>query len=279
MARFECKKCGNLLTVERSTKNVICNVCGKKQNVPDWVFDEESAVDHDPRQIHYEQLVRTARKYRDIKILTETANEFERLGDYENSREMAEYCRKRITEEKAKRNAESKVRDIDKERIAKGKKWYHIKLAMLNLSVVALVVVLTLLGNKLLKRPIYNRAESLMSEGKYEEAIFYLEKAGRYKNSEELLETCQNTILDARYTQAIADLEKGYHIFAMEQFKDLNGYKDSETYIFECQYRLAQKYMDEGKYELALEKFSNILDYKDAAEMSKSAKQKLGITN
>ena len=99
MARFECTKCGSLVLVEQGAKMATCNVCGKKQRVPDTLIDGKSLEarrEYDPNWEHYEKLLHMARKYKDIKVLTETAEEFDRLANYRDSREMAEFCRKRI---------------------------------------------------------------------------------------------------------------------------------------------------------------------------------------
>ena len=278
MIRFECKKCGSLVVTEKGSKSATCNICGKTQRIPAVVIEDREPItknDYDPQRNRYEQLVHKARTYRDIKVLRETADEFYRLGTYEDSLQMAEFCEKRIAEEEAKYAQESDKQKIKDQRNKKGTKQYHIKMAILNAGVVILAIAITLLTNEIAKRPIYNQGQSLMAEGRYNEASYYFGRAGHYKDSEELLKMCQTAILDAQYNKAIADMENGHYIFAMEAFIHLDGYEDSETYILECRYRLGQKYMDEEKYQLAWQEFTDIADYKDAAELADAAKAKL----
>ena len=238
MILFECKKCSSLVPSEKDAKNATCKICGKTQRIPAVFIEDDLPAgrsDSDPQWNHYLELLYKARNYRDIKVLSETADELEKLWHFENSRELATLCRERIAEEQAKQAIELERQKIDELRRKKGHKQHHIKMGFLNLGVIALIIAITVIPMRLLKEP-------------------------------ELAE---------RYNKAIIFMEEGNYPFALKEFTELNGYKDSETMVFECKYRQAQKYMDEGKFRLAWEHFCEIADYKDAAALADKAKTKL----
>lgn len=278
MARFECKKCGSLVIVEKDAKTAICNVCGKRQSVPAVVIEDKLPTtnnNHDPQWNHYAQLLHKARNYRDIKVLTKTAEEFDKLGDYQNSREMAEFCRKRISEEQTKRSEEADMRKVQDRYKDRARKINMFKMILLAVGVVGLVILITVVTNILAKGPTYNQAQSLMAEGKYEDAIFWLNRINGYKDSEDLIDACQNAIWEAEYQDALVHMDNGRYAFARLKLEELNGYKDSDTLILECGYRIATDFMETGNYLNAMKEFLNLGEYKDAAALADAAKAKL----
>ena len=278
MIRFECKKCGSLVVTEKDAKTATCTVCGKTQRIPAVVIADSQIItrhNHDPQWDHYAQLVNKARTYRDIKVLRETADEFYRLGTYKDSLQMAEFCEKRIVEEQEKRTAETKRQAIKDRRNQKGTKQYHIKLAVLNAFVLAILIGITLLTNVFHKQPLYEAGLKYMNQGMYNEAISTFNRLGGYKDSREMIQAAKDAQLNDRYNNAIAAMENELYAYAAVEFKELDGYKDSDTMILECKYRQAITLMGEGKYQAALAQFSAIADYKDAADLAEAAKAKL----
>ena len=278
MIRFECKKCGNLVVTESGVKSATCTVCGKTQRIPAVVIDDSQIItrhNYDPQWDHYAQLVNKARKYRDIDVLRETADEFYRLGTYKDSLQMAEFCEKRIAEEQERRTRESDKQKIKDQRWKKGTKLYHIKMAILNTFVLALIIGITLLSNVFHKQPRYEDGLKYMNQGMYNEAISTFNRLGGYKDSREMIQAAKEAQLNDRYNNAIAAMENELYAYAAVEFKELDGYKDSDTMILECKYRQAITLMGEGKYQAALAQFSAIADYKDAADLAEAAKAKL----
>ena len=80
---------------------------------------------------HYLNLVQKARKYRDVKVLTETADEFYRLGTYKDSLKMAEYCLDRVAEEEQKRAEQKKIQEAEELLRKKERTKYRIKMAII----------------------------------------------------------------------------------------------------------------------------------------------------
>lgn len=271
MIRFECKKCGCLVLANKGSKTATCDICGKKQPVPVDVIDLGTPVtshSYDPQWQHYEQLLRKARRYRDIQILTETAEEFDRLGEYEDSRAMADFCRAKAAEEEKKREAEAEMRKVQDHYKKRAKIINGTQMALITAAIIAAVILISYFSNRAVKLPKYEQAQALMSQGEYDEAQNILRKLGYYKDSVALFEECEAAILEERYNVAIYHLEKGNYRFARIEFEKLEDYEDSETYVLECKYRQACQYMDEGYYNAALADLSTILDYKDAAALT-----------
>ena len=89
---------------------------------------------------HYLNLVQKARKYRDIKVLTETADEFYRLGTYKDSLKMAEYCLDRVAEEEEKRAEQKKIQEAEELLRKKEQTKYRIKMAIIYTIAAALLI-------------------------------------------------------------------------------------------------------------------------------------------
>lgn len=268
MPKFECKKCGSLVIVEQSAKTAMCKVCGKKQAVPAVLIDDNMPTtmnNYDPQWDHYEKLVTKARRYRDIRILTETAEEFDRLGEYENSQDMAEFCRKRIAEEQIKRQEEAKTREINDQRKSKGRKMSHIKAWILNITVVLVLVVPTLIWNAIISpNQDYNRAEAMMAAGRYEDAIYIFEDLDGFKDSNDRIAECEAGIIEEKYNETVESMNNGYYASAAQSFTDLNGYKDSASLALFCKYQNAVNLMNDENYERALNIFTALGDYEDS---------------
>ena len=91
----------------------------------------EQTVEDIQQEQHYLNLVQKARKYRDIKVLTETADEFYRLGTYKDSLKMAEYCLDRVAEEEQKRAEQKKIQEAEELLRKKERTKYRIKMAII----------------------------------------------------------------------------------------------------------------------------------------------------
>ena len=89
---------------------------------------------------HYLNLVQKARKYRDIKVLTETADEFYRLGTYKDSLKMAEYRLDRVAEEEQKRAEQKKIQEAEELLRKKEQTKYRIKMAIIYTIAAALLI-------------------------------------------------------------------------------------------------------------------------------------------
>ena len=100
----------------------------------------EQTVEDIQQEQHYLNLVQKARKYRDIKVLTETADEFYRLGTYKDSLKMAEYCLDRVAEEEQKRAEQKKIQEAEELLRKKEQTKYRIKMAIIYTIAAALLI-------------------------------------------------------------------------------------------------------------------------------------------
>ena len=271
MPRFECSKCGSLVVVGQGVETATCNVCGKKQSVPAEAVDDGPVAtrsNYDPQWDHYEKLLHKARRYSDIRILKETAEEFDRLGDYENSWEMAQFCRKRIAEEEIKQQEKDRLQQIANERKAKGEINSHIKMWLMNIGVVLIFVIPTLIFNMLINpNRDYKEAESLMAKGRYEEAIDIFAELDGFKDSEDRIVECETNILESRYNNAVDAMNSGRFLSAQASFNQCGDYKDSAALAVECKYQNACLILGKRDYERAFQEFQELGDYKDSEEL------------
>ena len=100
---------------------------------------EQTVEDIQQEQL-YLNLVQKARKYRDIKVLTETADEFYRLGTYKDSLKMAEYCLDRVAEEEQKRAEQKKIQEAEEVLRKKERTKYRIKMGIIYTIAVVLLI-------------------------------------------------------------------------------------------------------------------------------------------
>ena len=123
--------------------------------------------------------------------LIKLALDFDGLGDFKDSKALAEYCRKRAEEERKKVEAE-KVRQIaiakQKEKAITEKKK---RMAIIAAVAVAIAIVAVLFAKMvILPRNAYQQAEALLVSGQYDEAdithaALLFGKAGTYSDAEE----------------------------------------------------------------------------------------------
>lgn len=155
------------------------------------------------QEADYQSLLQTAKNSCNVEELTETAHKFDALNGYQNSRKLAEHCRKRAAEEQAKLDAEVERKRIQKDKQEKARKAKNKRIAILasivSVLVIAVVVVVTKViipGNN------YKKAGALLAEGKYEEAIAVYEALGDYNDS---LEKAK----EAHFTYISSEVEAG----------------------------------------------------------------------
>ena len=184
------------------------------------------------REKDYSKLVTDAKNTEDPKVLDTCAEKFDDLGDFRDSKALAEHCRKRAEEireeirqkeiaEKARLAEEEERRLIagrkaEREAAAKKKKITIISIAA---AVVALAVLL-LVTRVIIPASNYNKAEALAAEGKYLEAAAVFADLGKYKDSPE-----RN--LECLYAQAESLVAEGRYAEAAIAFYRTGSYKDA----------------------------------------------------
>lgn len=172
------------------------------------------------KQEYYGQLLKIARESSDMHELNKTAQRLDELGDYQDSRKLAEHCRRRIDEEQARQDAEKqrKLEAWEKERKALAAKKKRIGIISGSAAAVVLAVII-LLTQVIIPNSKYNDAVALMENGQYEEAIAAFTAADGYKDS-------AAQIMECEYLSVVALADAGKTAQAAMAFAKVD-YKDS----------------------------------------------------
>jgi len=110
-------------------------------------------------------------------------------------------------------------------------------------AIVAVVIILTLV---VVPENKYIEANNLMAEGKYEEAIDIFQELDGYKDSNILIEECENEVKEKKYKNAISKMSEGKYEDAIDIFQELDGYKDCNNLIEECNIALEEKIINDA---------------------------------
>ena len=217
------------------------------------------------READYQNWLEKAKRETEPETLKTLAGCFDRLRDYQDSRNLAEHCRKRAAEEQAKIEAEKAQKAEEARRQAAAQRKRQKTIAMIVMPVaIAVIVFLTIWSTVIVPNGKYKDAVALMEVGKYEEAIAAFETLDGYQDSAEKISECNTRMLDAQYDAAAALMEAGNYEEAAAAFAALQGYRDSGELLAECRYQQAVALENAGDIVLALRGFTALRDYKDA---------------
>lgn len=140
MATMKCEKCGSVLGIHEGKSTLTCPFCGTAITVPSPAVNESSSAEDLLLEKQYDQLVQKAKTYRDIKVLTATAEEFHRLGTYKDSMQMAEFCLNKVAEEEAMRLEEAKARELEEQLRQKRHKMHLLNMIPIYILAAALLI-------------------------------------------------------------------------------------------------------------------------------------------
>ena len=187
------------------------------------------------------------------------------LGNYKDAQELAEECQRRIEEEKYENEQRNEHQQFERQKKAKIK--FAIIILVLTGVFVAIyfTVVKTILNND-----AYNTAVTLTND----------------KNNEAAPE------LDEKYNRAILLMDGGAYQAALDLFKELGRYKDSDLQIKKCneaieggfgitqtdkdiKYNRATSLINSGDYQSALTLFKELDGYKDSKKLIEKCNEAL----
>ncbi len=201
-----------------------------------------------------------------IEQIQEAVKALALLEDYKDSDELIQLCQARIEEIRI----DDENKRIKSQQAAKRAKKIAIIAAPVIIVLVAFIIILNAV---IIPNGNYNDALSLMSAGKYEEAIVAFEKLNGYKDSEDKVDECETLILENRYQAAVSLLNENKYAEAIAAFEALDGYKDSATKITACrtailenEYQSALSLMNAENYEDAISAFEKLNGYKDSED-------------
>lgn len=109
----------------------------------------------------------------------------------------------------------------------------------------------------------YNIASEMMKEGKYDEALAEFEALSEYRESNIRIKVCQ-------YNIAVGIMNEHEYERAITAFEALGDYNDSKDKISECKYNIANELAEKGQYNEAIDVFESLGDYKDSVSKAKT---------
>ena len=219
-----------------------------------------------------------SRKYREATRLMLSGEydaalgQFEALGDFDNSKDMAARCRGLLSETLYRRA----VNDLEQGE-------YEEALALFeslgdwsdsrekaeecrdNISSIK-----------------YSRALRKLDGGVYEAALQEFEDLSGYKDSDEKAEEIRDVFREETYQKALSLMMDTQYDEAISLYESIAGYRDSDALLEECRnnkqelaYLDADALMKAGRYELAAEQFELLGDFMDSAAMAEKCRSAL----
>ena len=191
------------------------------------------------------------------------------IPGWKDADESIVFCKEKIQELKAKREAEKQERKrqaeadrLERERLAKIRAKRNKTIAIVASAVVAVILVVVLV---IIPSSKYKDAMALFNAGRYEEATAAFENVGSwYKDSvemkkESIYQNATKMIADKDFVSAIELLK------TCEAYKD---YKDLDTLYTDARYQYAYALFEQESYEDARRMFDSCGDYLFAEDMS-----------
>lgn len=128
----------------------------------------------------------------------------------------------------------------------------------------------------------YNTAKELYEKHQYEKAIAVFKELNGFKDSNEMINTCETSIKDEKYNEAKSLFENKKYDEAIKMFKELDTFKDSKdmieninTQVKEEKYNLAEKSFANQDYTKASKLYKELGDYKDCVQKLEQIKNRL----
>ena len=120
----------------------------------------------------------------------------------------------------------------------------------------------------------YYDAVSKNRAGEFDAAITLFTELGTFSNSAEWLTETQNA---KAYAAAASLMASEKYEEAIEAFKALNGYRDSDAQITECSYLKAEEFRENGQYLEACRIYLTIKGYRDVDEIIEKDENIAGV--
>ena len=120
----------------------------------------------------------------------------------------------------------------------------------------------------------YYDAVSKNRAGEFDAAIALFTELGTFSNSAEWITETQNA---KAYAAAASLMASEKYEEAIEAFKALNGYRDSDAQITECSYLKAEEFRENGQYLEACRIYLTIKGYRDVDEIIEKDENIAGV--
>ena len=197
---------------------------------------------------------------------------FQSISGWKDTDEQIVICQQKIAEikdEEERQRIEQQHRE-EADRIARTRRKNKFFGFLLSLASIALFAVAVFLVYHHFWIPAkkYSDAKLLMDSGNYTHAIEVFRELGKYKDSEQQIITCQDSLKNAEYNRALVMMGEGKYDDAIAAFNKLSGYKDSYDKVEECRnkltYALADDLFNRGEYKKAYEIFFSLNTFQDS---------------
>ena len=142
------------------------------------------------KENYYKSMLQIAQNETDVQKLKDAAKEFDALGNYKDSKSVAEHCRKRAEEEQGKLDEQNNKLILLREKQAEARRQKNKRIAAIVAAVAAVLMVVFLIVTRVVIPNIrYNNAEALLENGKYQEATEILVLLDGYKKSADIIQS------------------------------------------------------------------------------------------
>lgn len=246
------------------------------QNYEQFLLEANAKVEQESqnwekeREKEYQEWYTKAQTEHNTYLLKQLASRFERLGDYQDSRAMADFCRNRVKEEEAAEKEEeerqSRLYAQRQKRAARRKKVIRITLVVLLLLAIAgyflaMKVIVPALQHQQARNYLnagdydtgYAMLEDLgkhdeVIQDKYDRGMSFLETKDYAEGYKFLIEAGRNDIvLQSKYERGMEFLNGGYYDTAYQLLSE-SGHEDI---VAQSKYDRAMALLEEDDYDSA----------------------------
>ena len=209
--------------------------------------DEDARKQREEQEIEnrYQTACLSRQNVKHASEMLRAAKDFESLGDYKDSAQLAEACKERASR-------------MQREEERKKKKAQQKKIAILCL-IVAAIVAAVVVTQVVIPSIHYKQAETLMEQGDYEGAVRTFTDLGDFKDA-------AARIPEVYCAKAEVLLAQGDYDGAVAAFETAGDYGDAVERILATYYAKAEALLSQGDYDGAILAFEAAGDYDDAAE-------------
>ena len=184
----------------------------------------------------------------------EVRHDFEALGDYKDSREKANEC---------KRLAQKWLDDQAAEEARRKRNKIIAVIAVVVIAAIAVTTRAVLLSNR------YNAAVEMVQNGQYDEAIAAFKAAGDYSDA-------ATKVKELQYQKGESLLAADDYDGAIAAYQAAGDYSDAATKAKEAQYKKGEAMLASGDYDGAIAAYQAAGDYSDAATKAKELQYQKG---
>ena len=193
------------------------------------------------REKDYQEWKERSETATSVVVLQALSTHFSELGDYKESKQLAEYCLKRIDEIADEKARQQQIED------AKLKKAQKI-VAIAGICAVAIAIILILVS-QISKRQTYKKANALFTDGQYEKALEYYESLEDYKDCASKAKETSNAIAYAEAEELLASNQTAKAAIA---FGKAGDFKDASNRSMELWKKIIKHKTFDSNYEFSV---------------------------